>query len=69
MIGFLMVPRTFFYFCMNGLMRTSFVEIDTLNSFKLSVVKHFRLFTNEQSGAPNESIVQNHLNIAFLNVF
>ena len=27
------------------------------------------LFSNNVSGAPNENLVQNHLNIALLNVF
>ena len=29
----------------------------------------FRTFVKEITGAPNENIVQNHLNIALLNVF
>ena len=31
--------------------------------------KHFVLTNVQQAGAPNENIVQNHLNIALLNVF
>ena len=34
-----------------------------------AVSPELRTIINDQAGAPNENIVQNHLNIALLNVF
>ena len=40
-----------------------------LSLIKIGTLNYDELLNYESSGAPNENIVENHLNIALLNVF
>ena len=50
------------------LFKAIFIQISAQGKIRLSV-KAEENFLAKPSGGPNENIVQNHLNIAFLNVF
>jgi len=52
------------------LFKAKFIQISAQGKIRLSVIiKAEENFLAKPSGAPNENIVQNHLNIALLNVF
>ena len=60
-----------YFFCV-GIIQSPFFYLISVPSNKKQLIRNFDLMGAKQgfiSGAPNENIVQNHLNIALLNVF